>query len=508
MTAFLFDENHKDLESFFGIQCARIIIEAIEEMDYFPISMFLRGSLLHARYCYELEEVTLRSNNKDNKFIASLSSSQKYMPNLDHYRTVVCDLAETMCCSGSSIAEEDLQMALARKNIWAIVLPNLADKHLEIIAERLRPFSPFLGWVKIDWDNPIHKDIFFNSLFQDMLISSNGIYKKTEWEAGSEDGEDEKALLREYGSKYCPNLIDQDEFLKLAPQQIVKSSVSKRAELSMQRVRGADAGHRSKIGSALANNYESKGSFRKFSAVRPDDGIEFLVPEMKLTKYLLDLDHPKGGGKARFFKNSLDIIKDDWRFLADQLCQAASNSDFYRLDVTEYGVMHGAEILISGRNGRQAVIETGWKLGEKGPAQFVTAYPGDESKSTHLQCFPGRVPSTNCTAAERWKLIHEMAHASGVAKGEGKIPSPMVLEKWGTIWDGACGFGWVFLPDARTPFSRWAIKSEIGYAARPGVCILSKLQTQSVEKNLAYALGYAEVLRANGIECSAKSRLD
>ena len=101
-----------------------------------------------------------------------------------------------------------------------------------------------------------------------------------------------------------------------------------------------------------------------------------------------------------------------------------------------------------------------------------------------------------------------MAHSCGMQRGEKKMPTPMVLETWGTIWEGVCGFGWVFLPSARAPFAKWALKEGIGYAARPGVHISSKLRTQSVEKNFAYAVGYAEVLRANGIECRAESRLD
>src|SRR6185437_5741614 len=42
--------------------------------------------------------------------------------------------------------------------------------------------------------------------------------------------------------------------------------------------------------------------------------------------------------------------------------------------------------------------------------------------------------------------------------------STMVLERFGTEWEGECGFGWVHLPDGRSSFARWA--SSEGHAFR------------------------------------------
>jgi len=508
MTAFLFDEDHPELDMIFGPQCASYIISALEDIPDLPAVRIFRGSLLHSRYCYEIAEITLRGEDISNSGISSTSSSQRLEPNLDHFLTIICDLAETMNASGSSMSEDEIQIALARKNIWVVVVQGLADEYLPRIEKSLSSFGPFLGWVKVDWSNPIHTDLFANSLFRDMFIDEMGICKLTDWEDGTEDRKEEEALLSEYGSKFKPRIMNRKEFAEAAPRILVAKNPNERSTLSVQRVAGKTPSHRSRIGKALAHEFEAVGGFRTFSTSKPEDGIEFSVPEAKLTKYLLSLDHPKGSAKAQFFRDTLEIVEEDWRFLADQFCQAAPSSEFYRLEVTGYGVMHGAQVLITGRNGRRAVVETGWKLEEEGPAQFVTAYPGDEGKLGTLKAFPGRVPEVGCPAPERWRRIHEMAHYCGMQRGEEKVPTPMVLEKWGTIWEGACGFGWVFLPNARQPFARWALKEGIGYAARPGVHISSKFQTQSVEKNLAYAIGYAEVLKANGIECRAESRLD
>ena len=509
MTAFLFDEGHPDLQMIFGPQCASPIINAIEDEGSMPALRILRGSLLHSRYCYDLAEVTLRTKRGNTSGVNVSESGQTLKPDMDHFLTIICDLAETMHSSGSSMTEDELQLALARKNIWAVVLQGLPDSYRSTIEKPLSEFGPYLGWVKVDWDNPVHMDLFAESLFKDMFIDSKGLCKLSEWPSGSEDGDEEAALLSEYGSRSSPRLLDHVAFRKLAPKLFEAGEPSDRARLAVKRISGELPHHRTKIGKALSqDSFEAVGDFRTFSTSRPADGIHFVVPEEKLTNYLLKLDHPDGGPKARFFIDTLGISPADWRYLADQFCQSALNSDFYRLNVKQYGVMHGAVVLVTGRNGRVAAVETGWKLEQDGPAKLVTAYPADKSMTSGLLPVVSRVPPLSIPVPARWAEIHTLAHENGVQRGNAKTPTPMVLEKWGTIWDGQCGFGWVSLPNARTPFARWALKSSIGVPTRPGVQISSKLSTQSIEKNRAYAEGYAEVLKANGIECRAESRLD
>ena len=54
MTAFLFDEDHSELNVIFDPQCASFIIKALEDIPNLPALRILRGSMLHRRYCYEL----------------------------------------------------------------------------------------------------------------------------------------------------------------------------------------------------------------------------------------------------------------------------------------------------------------------------------------------------------------------------------------------------------------------------------------------------------------------
>ncbi|WP_109354760.1 DUF6883 domain-containing protein [Sphingorhabdus sp. EL138] len=509
MTAFLFNEDHPDMGSIFGPKCAAPIIKVIENTPSAPALRLLRGGLLHHRYCYELTEIELSTKDDRVGKLGVSSSSQSYSPSKDRLMSIICDLAETMAECGSSMPVEQIQNMLGKMNVWVVAIPDLTPDLRSQCEQALQAFGPFLGWVEVNWDNPIHHDLFAESLFRDMFVSGQGLYCQTDWPVGSIDWEDDEAMAAAYQSKNTAVLLSPEQFEAQAPPMPSMGTIDERGRLSVSRMVGEEPHHREKVGRQLAGaSSAAVGGFVNFKTTKPDGGLEFTVPEQKLTAYLLNLDHPKGGAKAQFFKDKLDISKEDWRYLADQFCQAGQHAELYRLDVTGYGVMHGALALITGRNGQCAVVETGWKLGEDGPAQFITAYPGDETEAAYLEPVVGRVPSLDCLPPQRWQQIHELAHSEGMKRAEAKQPTPMVLEKYGTIWEGMCGFGWVFLPDARKPFPKWALENKLGYPSRPGVHISSKVITQSIDKNFSYAQGYAEVLKANGIDCEAQSRLD
>jgi len=109
--------------------------------------------------------------------------------------------------------------------------------------------------------------------------------------------------------------------------------------------------------------------------------------------------------------------------------------------------------------------------------------------------------------------VLEAALAAGAAAGAAIVPNPMVVtsgstgEKW-FVADGVCGFGWVSFP-GNTAFGRWAKKNGHARSHYPsGLSIWSKLMTQSMARNEAWAYAVAEVLRENGIAASAGSRID
>lgn len=87
MTAFLFDEDHPEMDFMFGPQCASLIIKELESYPNIPAMLLLRGSLLHLRYCYELSEIVLADKNTSDSSISAKSSSQRLSPDTSHLLT-------------------------------------------------------------------------------------------------------------------------------------------------------------------------------------------------------------------------------------------------------------------------------------------------------------------------------------------------------------------------------------------------------------------------------------
>lgn len=499
MFAYFFDEDHPDLEAIFGPQCASKIVVAIEQMTPVPRTRLLVGGLLHNSLVYEVDRITLGGSNS-----STFERAQHSLPNYERRLAIICDLAETLTEGPTSFTETEILLCLAKKNIWIIVAPQLSPEQARSIHSSLAQFRPYLGFASVDPGNPLHRRLFLEWLFNDKFVGPEGlVFRRDPYD------DDDSPMADEYGSKRPALFHDYEKFDALAPTITLPTEDSKRGELTAYRLSGQDAGHRAKVARELmALESEKVTSPISFSARKPEDRVEFQVPSQKFTDYLLNIDHSHGGPKAKFFIETLGIQPNDWRFLADQIVQAAKSGELYRLKLSPYGASHGSLALITGRNGKIAVVETAWILPAEGPAQFVTAYPGDLSRASELTAVVGRVPPPGILGDKRWQEIHEFAHSAGMRAAETTVPAPMVLKEFGTIWEGPCGFGWVLLRDGRKSFSKWIVQARHGHCSHPGVRIYSKANTQSIEKNRAYADAYAEVLRSNGIECSVGSRLD
>jgi hypothetical protein len=51
---------------------------------------------------------------------------------------------------------------------------------------------------------------------------------------------------------------------------------------------------------------------------------EFVISKKKVTQYLLNIDHPDGGSKARFFIN-YGFTRAKWQTFAQAICQQAAS---------------------------------------------------------------------------------------------------------------------------------------------------------------------------------------
>ncbi len=496
MFAYFFDEDHPKMPGIFGPSCASYVIKPLDGKA--ECHLFV-GSLLHQSLVYRLDQLTHTGRKQNDPAWKGGMSSQRMVGNKDHFVTIICDLAETLSGAPPSMSEDELLGVLGRKNLWVVVAAGIDWSHAVMAHSSSSAFEPYIGFVNVDAANPIHSYLFFECLFDGKYLALDALLFLK-----NDDEFDE--IGKEYGAKKY-EVIDCDDYSRRVPAFNTRPPVTERGKLSASRAAGPELSHRERVANELMKSSKHTRDFH-FSTSNNSDVVEFEADEKKFLFYLLNPDHPDGASKAKFFDEVLDIRKDDWRYLADQLMQGARQADLYRVAVTPWQYGHGAVVRVTGRNGRQALVETGWKLQDNGPASLVTAYPYDKADRPEILPVASRVASRELSGNALYEAIYQLALVEGTSAADTAIPTPMVLEKWGTIWEGKCGFGWIDLPSGRTPFSKWLSRNDIGYSKRPGRRVLSPLPTQSIDKHRAFAKGFAGVLLANGIDCSVGSRLD
>lgn len=100
-----------------------------------------------------------------------------------------------------------------------------------------------------------------------------------------------------------------------------------------------------------------------------------VVPVEKVTRYLLDENHPVGGSKAVWFIRHGYAPSSPETLIADLLAIARSCDDFVE-QLSAYGIKYIATGEVTSPSGLTCEILTVWKIdtGTMIP-QFVTAYP-------------------------------------------------------------------------------------------------------------------------------------
>jgi hypothetical protein len=112
----------------------------------------------------------------------------------------------------------------------------------------------------------------------------------------------------------------------------------------------------------------------------------------------------------------------------------------------------------------------------------------------------------------KYQEIIDKAYKAGIEAGKNARPIPMYVIDQGIpidrIDDGACGFAWIAFP-GNTSFGKWTKKQGLARSHYPsGLCIWVSEFGQSVDRKDAFAGAYAKVLKENGIDAYAGSRLD
>jgi hypothetical protein len=94
----------------------------------------------------------------------------------------------------------------------------------------------------------------------------------------------------------------------------------------------------------------------------------------KLARYLLNMEHPVGGSKAKWFKKALGFTKDNMDDLAKQIVFDSNKA--VQTGITEYGTKFNQTISINGANGKVIDVTFAWMKSVKDDiVRLVTAIP-------------------------------------------------------------------------------------------------------------------------------------
>ena len=100
-----------------------------------------------------------------------------------------------------------------------------------------------------------------------------------------------------------------------------------------------------------------------------------IVPETKITGYLLSIKHRDGRSKAEFFIQ-LGFSPAAWEELVKALLRHIADNEIAKIEDSPFGTRYTIEGLLFAPEGKTAVVRSVWFIeeGEDIP-RFVTAYP-------------------------------------------------------------------------------------------------------------------------------------
>lgn len=99
-----------------------------------------------------------------------------------------------------------------------------------------------------------------------------------------------------------------------------------------------------------------------------------IVEQTKVVGYLLALDHPEGGAKAKYFLKR-GFTHESWEAMAEALKQHGRTQSITETSETRFGRKFTVECQIETPDGRDPCILTAWIQEGERPPRLVTAHP-------------------------------------------------------------------------------------------------------------------------------------
>ncbi len=100
-----------------------------------------------------------------------------------------------------------------------------------------------------------------------------------------------------------------------------------------------------------------------------------IVPQKKITQYLLSLTHPDGKSKAKFFLK-FEFTVDSWEIMANALINHAADHELAKIEASPFGTRYVIKGRVITPDGRNPEVRAVWFIstGDDTP-RLVSAYP-------------------------------------------------------------------------------------------------------------------------------------
>ncbi|EKN4801470.1 hypothetical protein ABGN33_003137 [Yersinia enterocolitica] len=417
--------------------------------------------------------------------------------------TVINELKNDFSSNNTTIDLELMWRKLLRHNIYCLSLFPVDLSIANFIDEKLKHFPPYIGMADLDKSNQVHIQLFaelpdcgyfYNgTIFRSLTISDESL---------NSFGSDNLAKIPTIELPYF-------EYEAQAPIFPSTKNLAKKHESELSKTQVVmQNSHSEELAKKLLSKYSSINQVPfeiEFKALTLDQE-HLKIPVEKLLQYILNNEHEKGKHKAHLFQHILGINSSQWRYLAYQLIHESSRAEVLQLDVTKYGIKYVTVVEVIGLNGRKATVKAAWKVSEN-TSKLVTAYPEEKSLIVPKENItpPPFIPIDGNVKAY-WKNIFEVAHNEGIKSAKDCIPEPIpwqssVSMAGGIEPEGMCGYAYIQL-SKESDFAKWILRNKLGTTVKGSneIKISAKSESQSLDREKAYADSFSKTLWLNGID--------
>jgi hypothetical protein len=464
-----------------------------------------QGDILLHNLAYRTTGVDSSVNERGTR-----TTSRSTAGDVDLYGTLIWDLSDSLKERWHSLDLSLLEQRLGRLEVSAVSISALGAAERGEIDVALRRFAPYLGAFAPDPGNPIHRQVAERTLIHECDYVRRSLLFDP-WK--SEDPLDPPSLNR-HGDEWYADLplagvryLDEtDRADPCAPPwpDAALSERGRRSELLL-RQRG-DPGHLGRVADVASRVGSAAGDVSfSIDAAAMERAGDAIIEERKLVDYALNLDHDEGGDKARWFLAALGIGRGDWRHLASQLRLGLIGAPVPEVRATEFGVQYAVTTTVSGLNGASARVKSAWEVRDGQPPRLTTVHPAKREEDPP-KAPPALVVPDSLQGDERWQALWEIADGRGREAAAAVIPTPINMDgQW--YADGAFGFAWIAVPDARRDFARWLRKTDRA-SLRSGRGAVFMAPGSMIDPARTYAEAFVEVLGMNGVEASLNWKLN